>query len=316
MSLRRCLTIIVCAAIEGGIVSQAKKHTDFQTIIFIIILCVVCGFLLAIVAYSLRNPQAEAREFDRSKQMLIAAKVLDHEGFFTLLDKEGKTQRARFESDKLVADAKALKATDDQIKEISKLRIRPMLTDAKGESFTLKDKDLDIAEYLEKNKKAGYANLPLKLYYIVAPNGEEKGVYAYVIPISGFGLWAPIYGYIALEPNADTVISTTWYEMGETPGLGANITEAWWQNQFFGKAIFHQGAGGKTDFKTADIGIVVVKGKVVDVYGTSPKAESAVDGISGATLTGDGVTAAYQDSLTPYRAFLMKAHENAGKAEE
>lgn len=309
--------------------SQPRKHTDLQTIFFIIILCVVCGFLLSVIAFSLQNPQARAREFDRSKQMLIAAKVLNHEGFFQILEEDGKPKKARFDAGILVPDPEAPKATDEQIKEIASLRIRPLLTDNKGDIYTLKEKDLDLAEYLEKNKKRGYANLALKLFYVILPNSEEaegitsemltkdlSHVYAYVIPISGFGLWAPIYGYLALEPDANRVISTTWYEMGETPGLGANITEAWWQNQFFGKVIFHKSGKDKTDFKTAEMGIIVVKGEVSDVYGDLPKAQSAVDGISGATLTGDGVTAAYKDSLTPYRAFLIKAHKEAADGEE
>ncbi len=296
-----------------------RKHTDTQTLFFITILCVVCGLLLAVIAYSLQGPQGAAREFDRSKQMLIAAKILNHEGYFEILDKEGKVQKAAFKDGLLVADKESDKATDDAIREIAKLRIRPLLTDAKGDVFTLKEKNLDLADYLEKNKKKGYADLPLKLLYVILPNTAEgekttaeeltkdlSKVYAFVVPISGFGLWAPIYGYLAVEANGDTVISTTWYEMGETPGLGANITESWWQKQFFGKFIFHQEASGKTDFKTAEMGIVVVKGKVSDVYGTSAKAKSAVDGISGATLTGDGVTAAYKDSLTPYRNFFIK----------
>ena len=64
------------------------------------------------------------------------------------------------------------------------------------------------------------------------------------------------------------------------------------------------------------MGIIVVKGKVSDVYGTTPKARSAVDGISGATLTGNGVTAAYHNSLTPYRAFLTKINEQSGEKKE
>ena len=296
----------------------AKKHTDLQTIWFIIILCVTCGFLLAIIAYSLNGPQEAARDFDRSKQMLISAQILNHEDYFILLDeKSGKAQRALYKDGLLVADEQALKATAEQIAAISKKRIRPLLTDKAGKVYTLKQKNLDLSEYLEKNKKAGYANLPSKLFYAILPNSDKEmseeellkdlgKVYAFVIPVSGFGLWAPIYGYIALEPNADTVIGTTWYEMGETPGLGANISEAWWQNKFFGKMIFRGNSSGKTDMSSADIGIVIVKGKVSDVYGSSPKAKSAVDGISGATLTGDGVTAAYHDSLTPYRNFFIK----------
>ncbi len=169
---------------------------------------------------------------------------------------------------------------------------------------------------------------PDKLFYAVLPN--EKGVekitdeeliknldnaYGFVIPVSGFGLWAPIYGFIAIGTKGDKVLGTTWYEHGETPGLGANIAEAWWQNQFFGKLIFQQSTGGKTDYQTADMGIIVVKGKVKDVFGNSPKSKSAVDGISGATLTGDGVTQAYRNSLIPYRGFLSKRTTSEGKKE-
>ncbi len=57
----------------------------------------------------------------------------------------------------------------------------------------------------------------------------------------------------------------------------------------------------------------MVRGKVSEVYGDSPKAKSAVDGMSGATLTGNGVTAAYKDVLEAYRAFLISAHNAAEK---
>ncbi len=304
----------------------AKKYSDFQVMIFVVILCFVCGLLLAVVAYGLRTPQKVAKEFDQSKQMLISAKILDHQGYFEL---EGKLAKFDEAQKILVEDPAAPKATDEQIKEISALRIRPLLTDKAGAVYTLKEKDITLPEYLANNKKKGYANLPLKLFYAILPNTKEAGdidaeaiakdlskAELFVIPVSGFGLWAPVYGYIAIEPNGDTVVGTTWYDHGETPGLGANITESWWQNQFEGKLIFHEQADGKTDFKSAQIGIIVVKGKVKDVYGSAPKSKSAVDGISGATLTGDGVTSAYQDSLTPYRNFLIKLHDLGGKKDD
>ncbi len=205
-----------------------------------------------------------------------------------------------------------------------------MVTDNRGAIFTLAEKNIDLAKYLETNKKSGFAHLPYKLFYVLLPNEKDVGsskeselasdlakdpskTYAVVIPVSGFGLWGPIYGYIALSPNGDEVIGTTWYEHAETPGLGANIAEPWWQGQFYGKDIFQQSPSGKTDFKTANLGIVVVKGSVQNVYGTSARAKSAVDGISGATLTGDGVTAAYRNSLSPYRELLLKLHEQKGE---
>ncbi|MCH9609337.1 MAG: Na(+)-translocating NADH-quinone reductase subunit C [Chlamydiales bacterium] len=213
----------------------------------------------------------------------------------------------------IAADIIDQNASAEEIKTIAETRIHPFVTDSKGEVYTLEEKKLTLTEYLDNNQKQGYANLPLKLFYVIMPNEKEdpkdfSKAQAIVIPVSGFGLWAPIYGYLAIEPNGDTIIGTTWYDMAETPGLGANIAESWWQSQFRGKLIFHEDGGGKTDFQTAEMGIIVVKGKVKDVFGETPKAKSAVDGVSGATLTGNGVTAAYQDSLTPYRAFLIKLH--------
>jgi Na+-transporting NADH:ubiquinone oxidoreductase subunit C len=129
------------------------------------------------------------------------------------------------------------------------------------------------------------------------------------------GLWDAIYGYLAIKNDGDTVIGISWYDQKETPGLGANIAEPEWQSQFPNKKIFQESPNGETDFKTAPLGITVVKGKVSEVLGDSTKALSAVDGMAGATLTGNGVTNAYRDVLAAYRPFLLIVHEkNTAKA--
>lgn len=317
---------------EGAILVQEPSRrvpqSDFQVLLFVVVLCLICALLLAVAAYSLEKPQVQAKEFDQSKQMLISAKILNPAGYFEILNEEGKITPARFDRSQqiLIQDEHPLPATDEEIGLISKLRIRPLLTDGAGNVFTLEEKNITLPEYLSVNKKSGFAHLPFKLFYAILPNEqhvqdisaqkiakEMSQISVFVIPVSGFGLWAPIYGFIALDRLGNEVIGTTWYEHGETPGLGANITEPWWQKQFYGKLIFQESAGGKTDYKTADMGIIVVKGKVKDVFGNSPKAKSAVDGMSGATLTGDGVTQAYRNSLAPYRAFLIKAHTRGEK---
>jgi Na+-transporting NADH:ubiquinone oxidoreductase subunit C len=305
--------------------SRSAPYSDRQVLFFIICLCLICALLLAVAAYTLEKPQMRAKEFDQSKQMLIAAKILDPGGYFQILDNEGVLTPAQFDKTEqiLVPSENPTRATKEEISLISKLRIRPLLTDQQGNVFTLEEKNIDLPTYLAENKKSGYASLPLKLLYAILPNEKGaaeissekiakdlKNVYGFVIPVSGFGLWAPIYGFIALAPNGNQVMGTTWYEHGETPGLGANITEPWWQKQFYGKHIFQESGSGKTDYKTADMGIIVVKGKVKDVYGTSPKSKSAVDGMSGATLTGDGVTQAYRNSFIPYRPFFLKLQES------
>ena len=318
---------MLCGGSERVMQEPNKRvpHTNLQVLLFILVLCFSCALILAVTAASLATAQQNAKEFDQSKQMLIAAKVLNHAGYFEILQKDGSLKQARFDAQKqiLIEDPEARQATEEQIKKIAALRIRPLLTDKEGNVYTLEEKNLTLPEYLAENKKAGYASLPLKLFYVILPNNQEGNqlteealrqdfskIAVFVIPVSGFGLWAPIYGYLAVGPDGDEVIGTTWYEHGETPGLGANITEPWWQKQFYGKVIFQGSAGGKTDFKTADMGIIVVKGKVRDVYGNSPKAKSAVDGMSGATLTGDGVTGAYRNSLTPYRKFFIRIQKH------
>lgn len=308
--------------------SASKKYTDRQIISFILILCLVCGLLLALAAYGLKDAQEASKDLDRSKQMLIAANIMDPRETFQILQ-GGELFPANYDASKrqLIATepgVPARKATDGEIRALSSERIAPLLIDSDGNVFTLEEKGIHLPDYLAENKKVGYAALPLKLIYAILPNsgGEPPSPQAvkanlslpetFVVPVSGFGLWAPIYGYLAIMRDGETVLGTTWYEHAETPGLGANITEAWWQKQFFGKSLF-QSSSGHPDLQTAPIGIIVVKGKVKDVFGTSGKADSAVDGLSGATLTGDGVTAAYKNSISPYRAFLIKVHELSSK---
>lgn len=312
--------------------SQAppKSPSNAGVITFIILLCFICGFLLALASFLLSAPQKAAKEFDQSKQMLVAAKILNHKGQFQLLTTDGLCDAYFDPKNKTlvaVVDPKeAPRATADEIKTIAAALIRPLLTDKEGKLYTLEEKGVTLENYLNENKKVGYAALPLKLLYAILPSDanapqvkaediakEPKLASSFVIPVSGFGLWAPIYGYIAIAGNGDEVIGTTWYEHGETPGLGANIVEPWWQSQFYHKVIFQESSEGQVDFKTAPIGIIVVKGKVQNVFGNSPKSKSAVDGMSGATLTGDGVTAAYRDSLTPYRQFFIRLTEKKEK---
>lgn len=304
------------------------RNKDVKTLIFIVVLCFVCGLLLSLAAFLLNKPQKEAKEFDQSKQMLIAAKILTHDEYFIILQTDGEIVPAFFDPQKKILipiskdNQESLKASAEAIKQLSQLRIRPLLTDDQGHVYTLSEKQIDLSVYLEEHKKEGCAKCALKLFYAILNNDEKNEnitdaavaqdfshIYAFVFPVSGFGLWAPIYGYLALQPDGETVIGTTWYDQAETPGLGANIAQPVWQNNFFKKIIFQPSSDGQIDLLTSPLGIIVVKGRVQDVYGNSPKSKNAVDGISGATLTGDGVTNAYRDSLTPYRNFLIKLTE-------
>lgn len=277
-----------------------------------VILSFASALILSILASALEKPKEIAKEIDRSEQMMIAAKLLDHEGHFLTLDKEGKLVPAKLEGNRLVPDSNKPIASKEQILELYKKQFVPLLVNKSGELKTFKELNINQDEYIANFRKTGYYKEPWMLIYKILPNDQKKEGEAtdgFVIPINGFGLWDAIYGYLAIKPDGDTVIGTSWYDQKETPGLGANIAEAYWQNLFPGKKIFQESPDGKTDFKSAPLGITVVKGKVSEVLGNSPKAKSAVDGMTGATLTGNGVTDAYKDVLAPYRPFLIKLHE-------
>lgn len=276
-----------------------------------VLLSFACALILSVLASLLEEPKEVAKELDRSKQMMIAAKILDHNGYFLVQDPQGKYIPAIYQDGTLIPGPPET-ATKTQLLEIYNKRIIPFLVDKQGQVKTFQETNIDYNSYLSDFRKSGYYKESFMLLYKILPNhSDEKDSKpeGYVFPINGFGLWDAIYGYLAIKPDGNTVIGTSWYDQKETPGLGANIAEAYWQNLFPGKHIFQESPDGKTDFKSAPLGILVVKGKVSEVLGNSPKSKSAVDGMAGATLTGNGVTEAYRDVLSPYRPFLIKLHE-------
>ena len=117
-------------------------------------------------------------------------------------------------------------------------------------------------------------------------NGEVK----YILPVRGKGLWGPIWGYIALDDDKQTIYGTTFDHDSETPGLGAEIATQAFQKQFRDKRIFDE-----SDELTS---IQVVKG------GATPDDPHRVDGISGGTITSQGVESMLEDYFEGYKAFL------------
>lgn len=124
---------------------------------------------------------------------------------------------------------------------------------------------------------------------------EKDGEKIYVFPMRGKGLWGPIWGYVALKEDFNTVFGVNFDHKGETPGLGAEISTKEYQAQFTGKKIFD----GSGEF----VSIAVKKaGKA------NPDGEHEVDGLSGSTLTCNGLEAMLYDSLIAYEKFF-KSHK-------
>lgn len=290
-------------------VQENKTFSNFQTIRFIFILCFICALILSILSISLKKPQEEAKELYRSQQLLIAAKILNYKGYFQVPINEEHYHLAAFDetTQSLVQSDQPSKPSRKAILTIFTKRIKPMLVNSKGDSYTFEDAGIDYNEYLAKHQKYGFANLPNKLIYFVYDQNDQLS--GFVIPINGYGLWDAIYGYLGLEKNGNTILATTWYDQKETPGLGGNIALPSWQKQFEDKQIFQETNQGAINLERATIGITVVKTTVAEELSNSPKAKSAVDGIAGATVTSNGVTSAYKNSLAPYRTFLIKQYK-------
>lgn len=293
--------------------SQGPNNT--KTILFMVVLSAVCALILSLLASALAEPKEIAKDLDRSKQMMIAAQILNHEGGFITRDEEGKLVPAKFEKGGILVPTSSPEAPSrTQLLDVYKARLVPLLISPANKLVTFKEAGISEDDYVANNRKSGYYKQPYKLIYQILSNPVEGAqpkaqVEGYVIPVNGFGLWDAIYGYLAIKPDGNTVIGISWYDQKETPGLGANIAESSWQSLFPGKHLFQESANGKTEMKAAPLGITVVKGKVSDVLGDSPKAKSAVDGMTGATLTGNGVTDAYNAVLAPYRPFLITISE-------
>lgn len=126
-------------------------------------------------------------------------------------------------------------------------------------------------------------------FYIAEVEGQTK----YIVPMTGAGLWGGIWGYVALDADCETVYGTYFSHESETAGLGARIVEEWFQTSFNGKKVHADG-----DNSTIALS-VVKKGK----EGTlSP--DNYVNGVTGATLTSNGVNEMIQKSLTSYQDIL------------
>lgn len=135
-------------------------------------------------------------------------------------------------------------------------------------------------------------NVEVLPVYLKVVDSKIEGM---AVPVAGKGLWSTVFGYIALEPDTDTVLGIQFYKHGETPGLGGEVEKAWFTNNFVGKKI------RSNDDKV--IGIEVLKGKVDS---SNPYSMHQVDGISGATVTGKGVGSFLKEDLGRYESYFNK----------
>ena len=144
--------------------------------------------------------------------------------------------------------------------------------------------NIDLGDELKKDIKD--QKLPL---YVSTLEDSSK---CFIIPLRGKGLWGPIWGYIALKNDINTVYGAVFAHKSETPGLGAEINQGFFQEPFRNKKIFNE----NNEF----VSITVKKG------GAPEGSLHDVDGISGGTITSDGVTDMLKERVGRYLPYLEK----------
>ena len=164
-----------------------------------------------------------------------------------------------------------------------------LILNSKGEIVEGVAFDIDLQKELKKDKESQL--LPL---FISEVDSKKK----YIIPLRGKGLWGPIWGFISLEDDLNKVFGAVFDHKGETPGLGAEINQPFFQDPLSGKTIFED--GNLTSIK-------VIKG------GAPDGDMHAVDGISGGTITSDGVSDMLHERLTMYLPYFSKVKSEMEK---
>lgn len=176
---------------------------------------------------------------------------------------------------------------EDNVEKLYSEKVKAFVINYQGQKVEGKTAgEIDIAAEYKKPKEERL----LPVYEFVGSSGTTDYV---VLPVYGYGLWNTIWGFVALKADMNTVQGVKFQHSGETPGLGARITEPEVQARYKDKTVFD---GEEL------ASILMQKGEGMDYSGDQHK----VDGMSGATLTGKGVNNMLQDYFESYKNYLLQ----------
>ena len=239
-----------------------NKNSNLYQIIYAAVMVLIVGTVLAFIYMALKPKQDENKANDTRSQILSAIH-------------------------KTAADGEVGATFDKYI-------VKQYLIDAQG-NVTDSTQDVAFKVDMKANVKKPASQRVLPVYVSKLDDGSTK----YVIPMYGAGLWGPIWGYMAVESDGQTVYGANFSHESETPGLGARIAEKPFQDEFKGKKLYENGA-----FKGVE---VLKKGQ------KSTTGADHVDALSGATITSRGVSSMLTDCLAPYDSFFKKLQGETAK---
>jgi len=279
---------------------SSNKETPIKTIGFVLIVCLVCAALVSISAVQLKPLQVANKLLDQQTKILETSKLLE-----VALEAEN-VKAAGGESKSIVATYnKYVFASIVNLEsgEVSCTVVKNDDTDTcyvKVKNFDERRNSRDVSmSEIPENDMAGI-NRKSKTAVVFLVNNDADDVETVVFPIVGSGLWDLMYGYVGLESDLNTVRSLVYSDHKETPGLGAEVMNPKWKVLWQGKKIYDEQGEPK---------IKLVKGgaKADDAY--------AVDALSGATLTSNGVTNTLQFWFDDegYKPFIKKHRASIAK---
>ena len=233
-----------------------NKDSNFYTFLFSLIMVLVVASSLALTSESLKEKQNENVVKEKMQNIISTIGV---------------------------------KASRDEAQDLYKKYIKNELSLLRDGSVD-ENKDAFLIDLSKEIKK----DIDQQRYPLFVAEMDEKKYF--IIPLRGSGLWDAIWGYVALEDDMSTIKGIVFDHKGETAGLGAEITQQWFQDRFVGEKIFNS--------SSKLVGINVSKSnndpKNID------KNDHEVDAISGATITGDGVSDMIIERLNHYISYFNK----------
>lgn len=247
---------------------MSKQSETIKTLTVAGLLCLVCSVLVSVVVVILRPQQAINADLDMKKNILMSAGLL----------KDGDDINEVFNTLETV--------------------IVDMQTGSKTESVSAKSydqvaatKDKDYVVMIPSDQDLGGLKLRSKYAKVYVKRNAMGAVETVILSHWGKGLWSTMYGFIALGEDLNTIKGFGYYAQGETPGLGGEVDNPKWKAQWIGKKLFND---------TGEVVFKVAKGVAVG--------DSQVDGLSGATITANGVSSSmkYWFGGHGYANFLKK----------
>ncbi|MDO5554334.1 MAG: Na(+)-translocating NADH-quinone reductase subunit C [Planctomycetia bacterium] len=239
-----------------------SKDSILKTFIVALVICLLCAITVSWTATKLKPRQEENKMLDRQTNVLKAAGLVDAKES----PSAAKVKELFAKVDAVVVNLDSGRVRENVKPEELRERLDPI---PKEEDFAgIKERPDEVVVYLVKN---------------------DSGVIdSVILPIYGRGLWSVMYGFLALSGDFTTVKNVTFYDHGETPGLGGEISNPSWTGKWTGKTAL-DGEGLPV--------VHIIKGNVDP---TSDSAAEEIDGISGATLTCNGVNGTIRYWLGEY----------------